>query len=283
MPKIINWPHVQADWEAGLGTAATARKWGISTTALDKHRKNEGWQRQDPADPEAVVASFKPEQTVRIAEHPDAELARQIAVLEQQLAKARQEVEEYRPTRVHHLYATPEEVREFFGEDKMREVAALKLATMNRGRISRGLPPIDYERNPELYEQEIRDFTRELLERRTKFVNLESNLRTVKMMRKMNDGTWRLHQIGVEFQLSNEEGQQGTAMWKERDKGGKLIEPYLCQTNNCWAEAAVGEGPGPKFLYHGYCSPEHEATDPYLNKRGIVGVTTSRVSRDLTG
>lgn len=264
-----------------MGTAATARKWGLSITSIDKHRNVEGWVKQNPANPEAVVQAFKPEQTVRLADHPDADLQRRIAVLEAELAKAQQEVEDYRPTRIHHLYTTPDEVRRFFGEDKMREVAALRLAGTNRERLARGLPTIDYEKNPELYEGEIAAVTRELLERRTKFVNPESNLRTVKMMRKMADGTWMLYQVGVEFQLSNEEGQQGTALWKQRDKGAKLVSPYLCQTNNCWMEAAVG--PGGAFLYHGYCTPEHETTDPYLNKRGIVGVTTSRMSRDLTG
>lgn len=276
----VHWPDVRTDWEAGMSKSAKARKYGTSTSAMDYHIKKEGWVKRAPTGPREVILGFKPEQVARIADHPDADLQRRIAVLEAQLRKAEQDVENYKPTKVHHLYTTPEEVRQFFGEEKMQEVAALRLAALNKDRMARGIPTINYETSPELYEREITEITRELLERRTKFVTPESNLRTVKMMRKNRDGTWLLYQVGVEFQLSNEEGQQGTALWKQRDKGAKLVSPYLCQTNNCWMEAAVDKGGS--FIYHGYCSVEHEATDPYLNRKGIPGITTSRISRDLT-
>ncbi len=77
MPKqFMYWPQVRADWEAGMGSSACAKKWGMSTTAVDKHRRMEDWARGEPAGPEAVVQAFRPEQTVRIADQPDADLQR---------------------------------------------------------------------------------------------------------------------------------------------------------------------------------------------------------------
>ena len=80
-------------------------------------------------------------------------------------------------------------------------------------------------------------------------------------------------QIVVENQVNNEEGQPGAAIWKARDKGDKLISPYLCQAYNCWEPASVDERG--KLKHAGYCSEAHMALDPYLGKRSVPGVTTS--------
>jgi hypothetical protein len=278
-----NWLKARADYEQrGLSLQKVATAHGVSVNAVTYHKKKEGWSR-DGAVPElpaeAVTASFTPEQRVKLTELPAAqevEYQRRIAELEEQLAEAERKAAEYRPTHEHHIYRSVDEVRTHFGEERLREIAALRLAQINRGRMSRGLPTFNYEDRPELYEQEIRAVLTEMLARRTQFVNPQQSLRVVKMALRGKDGEWSLRQIPVEVQISNEAGQSGAAMWKARDKGFKLVMPYLCQRLDCWREATVG--PDGKFAHHGYCGPEHEGMDPYLNRRPVAGVTTSRAS-----
>ena len=119
---------------------------------------------------------------------------------------------------------------------------------------------------------EVDKILEELLSRRTKFVDANKRVRVVKMAARNGDG-WDIVQIPVEVQINNEAGQSGAAIWKQRDKGRKLVLPYLCQRIDCWAEAKVG--PDGKFLYAGYCSAEHAATDPYLGAQ-VPGVAMSR-------
>ena len=80
-------------------------------------------------------------------------------------------------------------------------------------------------------------------------------------------------QIPHELQVNNEAGQQGAAIWKMREKGAKLIMPFLCMRNNCYVAAAVH--PDGTFVYDGYCGQEHRSTDPYVGKTAIEGVTQS--------
>ena len=278
-----NWKRARADYELrGLSLAQVAKMHGMSANAVGYHKKKEGWSRDGavselPA--ETVVGSFAPEQRIPLPALPSAqevEYQQRIAELEEQLAEAERKAAEYRPTHEHRIYQSVDQVRAYFGEDRLQEIAALRLAQINRGRMTRGLPTFNYEDRPELYEQEIKAVLTEMLARRTQFVNPQQSLRVVKMALKGKDGEWSLRQIPVEVQISNEAGQSGAAMWKARDKGFKLVMPYLCQRLDCWREATVG--PDGKFAHHGYCGPEHEAMDPYLNKRPVAGVTTSRAS-----
>ena len=265
----IDWTKARADWEAGLSCAKVAKLYGVSTGAVEGHRKKEAWVRQEPAGPEAVVAGFAPEQTVR-KDEALSEAQRRIIELEARLSEAEREADRHRPTVNLPIYKTVAEVRRWVGEAKLADIAGLKLAQMNKDRMKYGLAPISYKDDPAAYEQEIDGILQELLDRRTRWVDPSSRLRTVKMARRRKDGSWFVFEVGVEQQLHNEAGQPGAAIWKQRDKGSKLMMPYLCQMHNCWSDAAVGADG--KFLFAGYCSGEHMAFDPYLGREAQPGI-----------
>ena len=278
----IDWAKARKDYEmAGMSTGQIAKKYGVSVSAIQVHRKNDGWTRETDVPAEAIVQGFAGPQTVQSSEIPSLAAAQRIAQLERQLYEAdklaraqARELEKHRPTLEWHVYQTPAEVREYLGEEKLRDIAGLQLAEQNRARVKRGLPPFSYETSPEMYEREIGKILEELLTRRTKFVDAGQRLRVVKMAARSAEGGWSIVQIPVEVQINNEAAQSGAAIWKQRDKGRKLVMPYLCQRINCWREALVG--PDGKFAYAGYCSSECFGTDPYLNKTPVPGVAMSK-------
>lgn len=284
-PQKIDWRAARRSFEKlGLSTAAVARKYGVSETSVMNHKRAEGWTREQVVEDlpaETVSSSFAETQTVSVEELPQVKEAQRIAELEAKLREAEErlaqqdaELDKHRPTFELKVYETPEQVREFFGEEKLQEIAGLNLADQSKARVKRGLPPLSYESNPEMIEKEISGTLKEMLTRRTKWIDRTKRCRVVKMAARNPDGTWRAVQVPVEVQLNNEAGQSGAAIWKQRDKGRKLIMPYLCQYMDCWREAAVG--PDGKFVYSGYCSPECMSYDPYLQKAMVPGVATSR-------
>jgi transposase-like protein len=280
----IDWAKARRDFElAGMSVGKIAQKYGVTASAVLHHKKQDGWTRDEaPADPETISAGFSPEQTIPVGEVVGAAARQRIAELERQLAEAekenreqRAELEKHRPTVEWHVYRTTDQVRDFFGEDRLRDIAGLELAAQNKERVKRGLPPFTYQSDPDLYERQIARILKEMLDRRTKWVDANKRVRVVKMAGRNADGSgWNAVQIPVEVQINNEAGQSGAAIWKQRDKGRKLITPYLCQRIDCWLEAAVG-GDG-KFSYAGYCSQEHMAADPYIGQAAQPGVAMSR-------
>ena len=281
----IDWAKARKDYEkAGLSANAVAKKYGVTYQSVRNHKNTDGWVRTEPTDPETIVEGFAPQQIISTADIPSLEARRRIIELERQLYEADQlakkqalELQKHKPTLEWHVYQTPAEARVYLGEEKLRDIAGLELAEQNRARVKRGLPPFSYETSPEMYEEKIHKILEDLLTRRTKFIDAGQRLRVVKMAAPSAEFGWDMPsilQIGVEVQINNEAAQSGAAIWKQRDKGRKLVIPYLCQRINCWAEALVG--PDSKFVYAGYCSSECFATDPYLNKTQVPGVAMSK-------
>ena len=284
MAYKIDWAKARKDFEkAGLSVRQIADKYGVTVSAVAGHKKNDGWVRVEADQPETIVASFAGPQTIQQADIPGLEARKRIAALEAELVEAEKrlgeqakELEKHRPSVDWHVYTTPEEVREHFGEDRLQDIAGLELAEQNRQRVKRGLTPFDYEHNQAMYEKVIVRVLDEMLARRTKYINPQKRVRVVKMAARSNEGGWNIVQIPVEVQINNEAGQSGSAIWKQRDKGRKLVMPYLCQRIDCWREAMVGADG--KFQYAGYCSQECLATDPYLNKAAVSGVAMSKAA-----
>ncbi|HUX14934.1 MAG TPA: hypothetical protein VMW52_00590, partial [Phycisphaerae bacterium] len=165
MAYKIDWAKARKDFErTGMSTGQIASKYRVSASAVLQHKKADGWTREQtvevPAD--TVVGSFAPPQTVHVSEVPGleaktriAELEKQLYEAEQQIREQREELDKHRPTYDWHIYESPQEVRDFFGEQKLKDVAGLELAEMNKERIRRGLPPFTYESDPGMYERQI--------------------------------------------------------------------------------------------------------------------------------
>ena len=264
------WKQIRAEWEHGATKTSLAEKYGCSAQAISNHQKNEGWHIEK--DKIGEVAGVVPEPDDVVIAEPDIDAAAaqaRIRELEAELAEAEAKVKEYSPTARVNIPDTPEGWIEFLGEDKITELTDDVLAAENRDRFKKGRPMLDIKDNPDLRAKEIEKIVAKREAAKTKHVVDDLRARTVKLVKP--NGT--IIQVIVEEQVSNEKGQPGAAIWKAKEKGFKLADPYICQAYNCWLPALVGEDG--TFAYSGYCSSEHMAFDPYLGKRQIAGVTTS--------
>lgn len=270
------WKQIRAEWERGASKKELADKYGVTTQAIYNHEKKDEWlQIVDAIDAIAGIEPVADDPVIADPEPVSAKDQARIAELETELADALAKVKEYRPTADAKIPSTPEGWVEYLGEEKISDLVEAELATENVERFRKGLPQLDINDNPELKAKQIRELLAKLEAAKTKHISLQHIARTIKVVKPSTDGSIRLAQIIVEEQVSNEKGQQGAAMWKARDKGYKLADPYLCQLLNCWLEAAVDTDG--KMPFQGYCSAEHMALDPYIGKKQVEGVTTSAI------
>ena len=282
MPRLSNqkWANARKAWETqGTSVKALAEKYGVSVTTVQKHKQVEGWSRDGQPDPrgggfaEAAQAGFAPEQRVTIEpSSTELKLREQVKVLEDKLVAAEEEVQEHRPYVDLPVYETVEQVVELFGQEFLENTAGIKL---NAKRIAQGFVSIDFKPGDERLQKAVEEEAQDIVDAQTKYGD-SSNQRTVKLAlrdRRFPSG-YRTVAWAVEPQISNEAGQPGASLWKMRDKGFKLIEPYRCQRQNCWAPAARD---GQRNLLHnGYCGALHEQGDPFLKGRVVEGVSKSR-------
>ena len=314
------WNNLKARWQAGESKTALAEAYGTTYNTVRRHEKAEGWVRDEqpvkmeaevitvegdkmtfePVEPETTTGSTGTAIPEGFEEFPtidDSELnIPTITVLEQKLADAEEklaaaeaELTETRPTMNIDLYSTPDEVMDFIGKDEMYERAA---DAENAERVSRSFVPIEYSKQDPRLESRVVALARELVARRSSFIDRTIKARTVKMAMpdknydKVDPVThavikgYRLVQPQVEKHLNNEAGQPGASMFKQRDKGAKLILPYRCQTMNCWLLAKQEDG---EFVYGGYCSVACQAGDPYSNVPDpAAGTSMASLSRGPT-
>jgi hypothetical protein len=294
MPQLSDtqWRNARALFEEeGWSQKAIADKYGVSLTTISKHKKKGGWSRDGQPDPtetgpsyaDVVVSGFSDEQTIPLAEaSPDAaaisELEERLAAAEERARKAEARAEEVSPTHLADLgddydqEAGVNAVIAYLGRDYLEEVAAKKF---NRERKADGFVAIEFAEGDPRLAAAVKDLALRLWQNRSKFAD-ESSMRTVKMaVKDPNHPTgWSLRAIPVTPTVNNEAGQPGASIWKARDKGFKLIRPYLCQLQNCWRKAAEENG---QLTYSGYCSQAHAGRDVFLTGKTVGGVTTSQV------
>lgn len=173
--------------------------------------------------------------------------------------KKDERIAELKPTRdvTPFMFQTTDDVREFFGEEKLIVKVKERLAAQNRIRMRQG-----YERlptDPESIAEMVEELVAELVDDRHSegvLPSVEGWLdRTLKMIRP--DGM--LIQIPYEGQINNTAGSLADGIERYRRKGFKLTEPMLCPTKDCYEVAAAHEKGAQKgrWIYDGYCSEDH--------------------------
>ena len=272
------WQDARKDWEDGLSLDRVSKKYGVSVTTVRGHKEKEGWVRNgepvDPPDtPDTVPAAILPQVHESVAlEEALAELAALKAerdTLAAQVGQLARDVKLDLPT-------TPEGVVEFFGREHIEFIA---LNRFNRERKSRGFNPVELTAGEPALENAIRKTAEEFLKRQKKWGG-ESALRTIKMAKADPETPtgWRVVAIPWEPTINQPvSGPEGAKAAIDRylRKGFKVISPQLCHRGPCYVPAAIENG---RLKYHGYCSAEHEAGDPFLNAKTAKGVTTSAVA-----
>ena len=281
MPKVIDqetWALAKRLYAEGESMAGIARQLGCSVTAVRSHRDKDGWVRDELVTADAVAAVFKPEQTTEAP--PEISEAARIAELEAALATERAEkavlatqVEDQKETHEVRLYENPEQVEEYYGKERIKDMVALAFGEVNLERAKQGLLPIDPENvAPEAYAAKRAEILQDFVDRRTRAVNPEAVIRVVKLWNPHTKSIW---QCPVEQQFNNEAGVEGSAIRKYKDRGHKLVVPYMCQRFNCWHYAKQEDG---KMVYEGYCSPAHLVTDPYVSPERKAELTTTAMA-----
>ena len=255
----------------GYSQRRVADATGVSIGTIRNWSKKDGWVKGVEDDAVTVAESFAPEQVVELPPGSPAALSvaadDRVAELQRRLEEAQQRIDDMAESastfKTIDLYDTPEQVEDFFGADRINDMVVSEFGQMNLARAKRGLPYVDPEKvAPETYRQVKQRILQEFVDRRTKWVDPNFSLRSVKMW----NPAGFMAQIPIEDHFNNEKGVRGNAVMHYRNKGFKLISPYLCQCHNCYAPAAQENG---ALTKGGYCSDKHWRIDPaYPGRRG---------------
>ena len=266
-------PKERREWakrlyESGKSQSATAREVGVATSTIRNWREADGWVQGAAVDTaEAVIESFAPEQTIPaedvlpdealrmvVGEDRVAQLERALTEEQARAAQLERLADAASTVKTVDVYDNVHEVEDFFGPEKIKDMIETELGATNVIRARRGLTPYDLQNlDPKMWEETKARILQDYLDRRTKWVDWsEAKLRVVKMWNPVGF----MAQIPVEDHFNNEKGVRGNALMHYKNKGFKLLQPYFCQMNNCWAYAAQENG---NLTLHGYCTPEHLA------------------------
>jgi hypothetical protein len=201
----------------------------------------------------------------------DAEVLRaQLREAAKVIEKQKAELEANKPTVNirHHLFETIEDVKAFYPEKQLRDMALAEIASINKTRMKQGYDPIrpDKEELAELITETMEDL---LADRKVNGAPEEGPLlRTLKMV--APDGS--LRQIPYEGQFNNIAGSLEDGYRKYTKKGFKRTEPMLCPAGGCWEVSAEENG---EMVHTGYCSVDHFGrTEAGVGAPVVPGVTT---------
>lgn len=168
------------------------------------------------------------------------------------------------------LFRNTDEVREFFGPKKIKELVDTRLAADNKALNRQGFDRIS------LTKEEREEFTEEMLQsfiddRRSVTPPIEGPLtRTIKMV--TPDGL-SLRQMIFEGQVNNTAGSLADGILVYQNKGFKRTDPMLCPSMDCWEPSAVvtsGKGKG-RMEFTGYCSQDHYNRTESRQSRTVPG------------
>ena len=194
-----------------------------------------------------------------------AELAKAARKIEEQAA----EIEAAKPTvNVERwLFESIEDVKAFYPEKHLKDLAAAEFASINKARTKQGYDRITYT-DAEI-DAAMEDILAGLLADRKAGAHTEGPLlRTLKMI--APDGS--LRQVPYEGQFNNIAGSLEDGYRIYTKKGFKRTEPLLCPAGDCWEVAAMENG---QMLFTGYCSQDHFNRTESGGASTVPGVTTS--------
>lgn len=183
-----------------------------------------------------------------------AELEAQLAESEAARADAEAKVEKWRPDFdvADRLFGDSDDVRRFFSERQLRDMAASELKEINRRRMRNGDERIVY--SDEEWDEKIEEMAQELVADRTREVPLEGPmLQTIKMVKKSGS----MVAIPYEPQINNMRGSLEDPLARYRNKGLKVAShngAMLCGAGPCWEPARLENG---KYTFGGFCSQDH--------------------------
>lgn len=196
------------------------------------------------------------------------------AAANDEAARARAEAERHSPYTPAPVFDKPEDVIEFYGAEVMRAKAEAQMAAENKRRQKQGLPPLysmasaDLDR---LIEKTIMDIATKIVRSRDRWVpdawQDRVKMRMLKVIfpvrREDNPREWTwdmaqgasMRQLPLEAQINNAAGSIADGVLKYRNKGAKIVSPFLCLLFDCYRPAALDEAGNP---VHGlYCSQDH--------------------------
>lgn len=202
------------------------------------------------------------------------ELEKALRVAKRDADKKQAALDELTPTidLSERLFKTTDDVRAWFKDQALKDMAERNLVAENRIRQRTGLSALRY--TDEEWEAAVELLVEELLEDRTLNGAPEQGplLRTLKMW---NPKDRSIRQIPYEAQFNNIAGSLADGLIRYERKGFKRIEPMICPAGDCGEEGAVfssGKDKG-KFQFQGYCSQDHYDRTERRAASAVPGVT----------
>jgi hypothetical protein len=234
--------------------AARMREW---------HRERKAQAEAEPEpEPEPEPVKVTPADEGEVEELQQ-EFAAEIERLKAEAAEAQAKAEALDPTKdvSGQLFNNTADVRRFFPESHLVDIALDEWAAENKDLTRRGRNPLPEPKGQDL-EKRVERAAAELLADRTAHVQQRGFLLRVVKMVKPNGS---LIEVPLEGQINSFRiGGAERAFAPYRAKGYKVADPYLCQSQGCWLEAVIGNDG--QFAFDGYCGVDHrsrtELSDP---------------------
>jgi hypothetical protein len=297
------WAAAEKMWEQDKSAREIADHFGNSIATVQKHAKENGWRpkAQIRADVRAARKIVEDAKAAAAAENETVETQGDaistaagspdltLAALREELREKSARIEEleaenkrYKPTYdMSAKYADPVGwLTDIFGDQYWLDLAHRQFAAENTQRHREMLPAL------EMTKPIIAAKIEELKAKEADWPNAPGAAipspaaKKVKMVIDRN-GLPTIEQIPIEPQVNNMAGSLADGLVRYTDKGFKLMEPFGCPRNDCFAIAALDRGG--KWLYDGYCSEVHRSEVEGDNASSVPGVVTSGVSGAYVG
>lgn len=274
-----DWEKIRREWETtDVSGAALARKYGLSQTAIQQHKKKEQWSREgSPALPPAPEAQPVPkgEAAAKMSERKvDEEIAKIAADLvaepepvdprDERIAELEKELAEFKPLDWEWPFTT--EKAASLLSDRLHDMVEQELITLNRQRAANGLAPFTVAemetREPGWFEKEKTKIITETVDALTRYATNDGPAKTKLAMLKPNG----VNVMQIELAPGMDNGGEARVA-KLKGRGWQELAPRVCWRWDCW-------GPS-KEAWNGHCSELHQELYAAFVGKAERGVTTT--------